>query len=43
MTQLERARCGEITPQMKEVALQESIQAETIRELSRQRLGCYSS
>lgn len=33
MTQLERARCGEITPQMEEVALQEGIKAENVRDL----------
>lgn len=33
MTQLDRARCGEITPAMQEVALQEGIKAEQLREL----------
>jgi phosphomethylpyrimidine synthase len=33
MTQLERARGGEITPEMKAVALQEGIEAETVRDL----------
>ncbi|MDH7577910.1 MAG: phosphomethylpyrimidine synthase ThiC [Bacillota bacterium] len=33
MTQIERARCGEITPQMKEVAAAEGLAPETIRDL----------